>query len=145
MSIKWHNIILPKNKIFIYKPMINGNKDCEICCGLDRNHSLEGSKDGRNAMVYCLKSSDNFWVSLLLFFLFHSFFLSLSLSLSLSHASLCRPTRAVWNAYILHGRVAHRIQFPSCDNVESGQRWNETGVPIQSQTQAAIVYNLYLK
>jgi len=41
--------------------MINGNMDCEIRCALYVINSRETSKDRRNAMVYCLKSSDNFW------------------------------------------------------------------------------------
>jgi len=60
--------------------MINGNMDCEIRCALYIINSIETSKDRRNAMVYRLKSSDNFWhVSPSI--LSHSHSLSLSLTL----------------------------------------------------------------
>jgi hypothetical protein len=129
--IKWHCITLPKNKIFISHPMINGNMVCNVRCVHDRIHSIERSTDRRNAMVYRHNSSDNIWRSLLLFFLTHF--------LSIYHAVLCRPTRAV-KKYILHGRVAHRNHFPRCqfelpvrcgnDEEQTSLKWERISYPV---------------
>ena len=129
--IKWHNITLTKNKIFIKHPMINGNMVCGVRCVLDRIHSLEESKDKRNAMVYHHNSWDSVWRSLLLFFLTHFLYLC--------HAFLCRHNRAV-KTYILHGRVAHQTNSPTVSlnylldvtMMNSRRRWSEKGIPIQS-------------
>jgi len=91
--------------------MINENIHCEIRYALYMINSIEKSKDMRNAMVYRLKSSDNFWrVSLTI--LSHSFSLSLRLlfyayrgSLEFVHSSWSGCTSepithlSVWTIY----------------------------------------------
>jgi len=134
--VKWHNITLPKNKIFLNHPMINGNMLCKVRCVLDRIHTLERSKERRNAMVYRHNSSDSFWRSLLLLLLNHF--------LSLCHAFLCRPTRAVKNvpAFFMVGlHIGTNSPAVSLNYLldvammNSRIRWNEKGVPIQSYPQ----------
>jgi hypothetical protein len=111
--------------------VINGNVDCKERCGLDRIHSLERSKDGRKGVDYRFNLSYNFW----LVFLTNS----LIISLCLSQDFLCRPTRTFYNLYILHGRVAHRNQFPNCqfelffgcgkDEEQTALKWDRSCYP----------------
>jgi hypothetical protein len=75
--IKWHIKTLPKVKIFTKKPLMNGNVDFKVSWGLENIHTLERSKDGRNAVVYRLKAYDNFCpVSLIILSQFLNFVLS---------------------------------------------------------------------
>jgi hypothetical protein len=96
VCIKWHNITLPKNKIFINQTMIKGNVGYKDNCRLDGILSRRGCRDKGNVVVYRLNLSDNFW-SVSFSILPHSHHLSLSPSppLSFSLASLCSPALVI--------------------------------------------------